>query len=283
MSDGTVYGGIAVFLIASLIIVLISYLRQWVNQTAARRSRTTPQRIRGRPSLRITGEGWDGEVSFITSKFGSHFSHTRYEVRFRQSCPTLSVRFEGRGAFSRYLRRTFTSWLIQAGVRGVGPRLSGARDIRIGDPDFDKEYFISAAPESFARDFLTTEIRHSIGELKRLGSGSVQLDLHGIRLHVQIGRELHDQRAIDRFLALSKMIVEAAAGTRAGAGFEIVEESQIQEGECQVCGDPMTERIVQCRACGTPHHKECWKYYRMCSTFSCGEKKYKSWWGAPRP
>ena len=60
---------------------------------------------------------------------------------------------------------------------------------------------------------------------------------------------------------------------RARKPVEIVSTSQAR-GTCQVCATEMEERIVWCRRCRTPHHRECWIYTGMCSTFGCREIGY---------
>jgi hypothetical protein len=45
-------------------------------------------------------------------------------------------------------------------------------------------------------------------------------------------------------------------------------------GVCQVCGVEMSERVVLCAKCRTPHHEECWHYTGQCSTFGCREIRF---------
>ena len=44
------------------------------------------------------------------------------------------------------------------------------------------------------------------------------------------------------------------------------------DGKCPVCGDHLNLglEVVQCRKCFTLHHKECFKYNQICSTYGCG-------------
>lgn len=51
-------------------------------------------------------------------------------------------------------------------------------------------------------------------------------------------------------------------------------------GICQICGTGMEERVVWCARCRTPHHRECWDYTGMCSTFGCREIRFE---GAAAP
>ncbi len=44
--------------------------------------------------------------------------------------------------------------------------------------------------------------------------------------------------------------------------------------KCQVCGEGLSERVVHCLACRTPHHEECWRYTGVCSIYACRETRY---------
>jgi hypothetical protein len=58
---------------------------------------------------------------------------------------------------------------------------------------------------------------------------------------------------------------EAATGTDAGTS-------------CPVCGDPLDQRtLVKCRSCDTLHHRECWLYAGVCSTYGCAQRRCDIW------
>lgn len=44
---------------------------------------------------------------------------------------------------------------------------------------------------------------------------------------------------------------------------------------CPVCGGTLEHEIVYCRACGAPHHLDCWRYLGRCSLFGCRETHYQ--------
>lgn len=48
----------------------------------------------------------------------------------------------------------------------------------------------------------------------------------------------------------------------------------IEGGECQICGANMTDHVVFCAKCRTPHHEECWTYNGACSTYGCREIRF---------
>ena len=60
-------------------------------------------------------------------------------------------------------------------------------------------------------------------------------------------------------------------------GIEFEDDSQAQpvgSPTCQVCGEEITEDMVVCRRCKTPHHRDCWHYFGRCSTYGCGEERF---------
>jgi hypothetical protein len=43
---------------------------------------------------------------------------------------------------------------------------------------------------------------------------------------------------------------------------------------CLVCCGPLEEDVIYCRRCGTPHHRECFRYAGACTVFACGSRRY---------
>lgn len=41
---------------------------------------------------------------------------------------------------------------------------------------------------------------------------------------------------------------------------------------CQVCAQPLVERVVTCAKCETPHHAGCFEFAGQCSTYACGSR-----------
>jgi Prokaryotic RING finger family 1 len=81
---------------------------------------------------------------------------------------------------------------------------------------------------------------------------------------------------IEQFVELGLTLFDQAALTRT-AGIEFIDEGAVQvldQAQCRVCGDGMDNDIVYCRRCKTPHHRECWEYNGVCSTYGCREVQY---------
>ena len=48
------------------------------------------------------------------------------------------------------------------------------------------------------------------------------------------------------------------------------EPGRSRGGCCLVCRDSMSEDLVECGQCRTPHHRACWDYVGSCSVYGCG-------------
>lgn len=43
---------------------------------------------------------------------------------------------------------------------------------------------------------------------------------------------------------------------------------------CPICSGRITEQMVLCERCKTPHCRDCWEYNRQCATFACQGTSY---------
>jgi Prokaryotic RING finger family 1 len=84
-------------------------------------------------------------------------------------------------------------------------------------------------------------------------------------------RGLDLEAFVERVSALSDQLNLAAA---VGIQFVAGETPQLLEtARCGVCGDHLTDEIVVCRRCNTPHHRDCWQYNTGCATYGCGGRE----------
>jgi len=44
---------------------------------------------------------------------------------------------------------------------------------------------------------------------------------------------------------------------------------------CLVCHGGLGSDVVYCYRCGTPHHRECFRYAGSCSVYACGSRRYR--------
>ena len=154
----------------------------------------------------------------------------------------------------------------------------GARDIRIGDTRFDANWFVTARPESLAHRIFSEERRadviESVRRLIPFGTPSVEITRDTLVVRVESFLDQTEplqalaQTAIDFVGYILRLAPEEGiAWVAAGAG-------EAEVGLCPVCAAELTEEVVLCDKCKTPHHQECWTYVGQCSTYACKGKRY---------
>jgi len=155
-------------------------------------------------------------------------------------------------------------------------RMFGDQDILIGDRAFDDHFIIMANPESLAHRLFSVERRaRMISAIRRIGRGWAPfVDLTREALHVGVVAEVQSDRQMQDLLETARELVEAVFEAGHTTGILWIGETKTEGGQCQVCGSEMTDRIVRCAKCGTPHHEECWRYAGECSTYACQETAY---------
>lgn len=42
-----------------------------------------------------------------------------------------------------------------------------------------------------------------------------------------------------------------------------------KQGLCRVCGAELTDKLMLCQRCETPHHQDCWDYNGGCAIYGC--------------
>ena len=176
-------------------------------------------------------------------------------------------------------------------------QLRGMEDVLIGSPAFDRRYVIQGESPAALRNLLSPGVRRQIERLRSfLGNGDIYVsfnrrellvkkqsfirDYHRLREFVELATALYDQSVLTaregiEFIG-STGLHEPAVPTGAG-GIEFTGDvplPDVKEVICQICGETITSDMVFCRRCRTPHHQDCWKYYRACSTYGCRETKY---------
>ena len=240
--------------------ILVSYFR------GLRRFEETCGRVAERLGGVCRGGGWsEPEISFdlegrraLLTFFGGskHASpYTRVTVNLAGSSP---------GTFK----------LAPHGFGDTLAKLFGAQDLEIGDPVFDRAYVIKANPPSLAGEIFRPdrrrEVIRSVASLAEHGHPLVEIT--GSSLSVQTGAKLTDEACILDIVKRAGDFLGCVVG--APLGIEWVEGTSTSPGRCQVCGSELTERVVRCVKCRTPHHRECWEYAGECSTFACRERRF---------
>jgi len=155
--------------------------------------------------------------------------------------------------------------------------LDGPRSFT-GDPVFDGEFAVRAhsgalgRPETLtARLFSPERRRQVMTAVRRLNH------CHG--LSIEIGPSSLEVRIAEvaDTVGVATAMVQTA---RDFVGFLVdldvvrpavlaVEYAEQMSGHCPVCLSTLTDPLVRCPRCRSPHHRQCWEYHGRCATYGC--------------
>ena len=259
MNEGAVNVLIALGILVAVFAVVIAVLSArdkrrlaMLRRIAARFGGTAfGARTFGEPWIELTLAGRKGRLEF--------------DGGGRYSQPWTRVTIDGRGVSPGTLH------ILKEGFGQMFLKLFGAQDISIGDPAFDRTYVIKATPESLARRLFSPErMRNVIGTVRRLEEftdPTFDLDLQVITVRVRdyLTTELALVNLIEAAQAFCGFLLQEPQAT----DIVLAEVQVVSAAACPVCGTPMTQGVVRCESCRTPHHGECWTYMGRCSTYAC--------------
>lgn len=275
-------GGLVLVLVLGMIGVLIAVVATLHSR------RTTVLRSYGR-----LAEDLGGVVLRAVVNPGGWFERPSLEFRHRGTAARLDVQATG-GDNRRYYTQMHFEWpdrslrceVFPAGFLSRLSKLMGMTDIEIGSPGFDDKYIINGSSPARIRALMSAGVQLAIDRLQRSLNGSdVFISWNGGELLIKKRGYLRDYRELRQFLRLClELFDQAGSAGDAGItfldaqepGVEVVDELSVDRSiVCCVCGEEITERVVHCRSCRTPHHEDCWRYFGACSTYGCGERRFR--------
>jgi RING finger family protein len=207
------------------------------------------------PLIRFTAEGRPAMVEFERGDDPL----TRVRVLMPRRSP---------GVF-RILREKFAR---------ANARFIGSPDLKIGHPEFDRIWYITARPSSLAQRIFTAERRDQVIEsVLRIGalpSPSIEITRDTLIVRVS-GILLHE----DDLSALARTAIDFVGylihlGPEEGIAW--VATGDAEPGICPVCASALAEGVIFCDKCRTPQHEECWVYVGQCSTYACKGKRFST-------
>jgi hypothetical protein len=155
---------------------------------------------------------------------------------------------------------------------------SSPSDFRVGDPEFDARYVVKSNDEKFSKEFLDGAARQALEDLRNLlGNDRILLSLNSSRLMIRKESVISRTDDLSVFADLAGRLHDRIEVLwERASGIEILDGAGDGDApKCQICGSDITEEArVNCRRCGTPHHKDCWEFNGQCSTYACGEKRF---------
>jgi len=152
----------------------------------------------------------------------------------------------------------------------------GMEDVEIGAPDFDSAYVIKGDSAENLRALLTPAVQATIQRLRGLlGNNDIYVSLNREQLLVKKRSFIRDAEYLLRYVELAVALYDEMLGAEE-QGIEFIEaptDFESAEAICQVCGEAIEDDVVYCRRCATPHHRDCWEYNGVCSTYGCQESR----------
>lgn len=154
--------------------------------------------------------------------------------------------------------------------------LFGRKDVQVGDPDFDAEFEIQTSAEGFAIGVLSPQIRSLLRMSRLFGRFLWRLSPAGFLLRVKGWPPSRTE--LDRWLLLAFQLLDALPGAdgKGRVALGVLRQRIDAESICKICGAGLADgAVVRCLKCATPHHRDCWDFNGRCSTFACGETRFR--------
>jgi hypothetical protein len=157
------------------------------------------------------------------------------------------------------------------------PSLAGLTEVELNWGQQFARWEVAAADYDEARHLLTDAVRLALDRvwLHPLPSDTAVSLLPGwivVRKVWDVPRAADLAQFVELACALNDQVQLAGA---AGIEFLTSDEAQvIDDALCCVCCERLTEGVVFCVRCKTPHHRDCWEYSGGCSTYGCGARMF---------
>ncbi|ADB18792.1 hypothetical protein Psta_4142 [Pirellula staleyi DSM 6068] len=173
---------------------------------------------------------------------------------------------------------------VEDAMKKLG-KLMGMQDIQVGNFVFDDLFMISGEDERAVRELLTPSVQHQIVRLYKLHERSSMYSYRDLEVTWMRGllaitkpRGSGSAEIVSAFIDAAADLYEAALGA-CNSGIEIISEKRVLvdvKTACPVCSDELSGALVQCTACKTSHHRDCWSYFGSCATYGCGSKRCRN-------
>ena len=223
---------------------------------------------------------WRGRI-----ERGGPWDFPRVAFQLGESRTVLSYSQSGDDGVRTHLTISLYDVRLRLELRpqGIGSRIGkflGMQDIEIGAAEFDDAFIIQGSNEKGIREFLTPAVQAAILGVANGGGGKLDLHLQlgGGSLRLTKHQHLSSEEDLSQFVRACFVLLRQIQKPISD-GIQFVDKPQqqqvlVKDTQCQVCGDPLQDKVVYCMKCKTPHHLDCWQYFGSCSVYGCGQKRY---------
>jgi len=246
--------------VLSCVVLIMAGIWSWKRKEGPRR-----ERLRRAAAERLGAAFQDGAIVMEVGGRGARVDFVEAGVE-RPPCTCVSVDLRGLspGAL-RVVPRDAPGTLRLFGILLVpGSKPNAA--------EFDGSYESHATPPSLLESLLWGPRREwviqTFRSLERIAEPALEISRE--RLLLRVGRDLEDERSIRQLVTVAQVLFEHIADT-APAGVAWMEAGAVPGARCGVCMTEMAASVA-CARCRAPHHRECWEFTGLCSTFACGSK-----------
>ncbi len=146
-----------------------------------------------------------------------------------------------------------------------------------GNIRFNMKYLVTGQPKQRLKQLLSIGVRARIELLRHAAqSKTLRICLDEGTFVVTRNGVLLPYSCLQSFCDAAIWLCDEMVGVLAvGIDFGQPTEIRTDSAMCKICGDSLDEEVVYCRKCETPHHTDCWIFNGECSTYACGERRYR--------
>lgn len=227
-------------------------------------------------------------LSLARKHHGAYQRSGAYEqhVEFRRNGVVYRVAIERQGRWFWRRHRmviSISGWGstgLQARIRQRRVRdLSLLRPSTVGSGSvgFNLTYLVRGEPRERVKQLLSTGVRARIDLLRyACSSKNFAISIEDDQFRVIRKGVLKPVNKINDWCDAAIWLCDEMIGVLS-VGIELSKpaELRVEDASCKICGEELDIDIVFCRRCDTPHHRDCWVFNGECSTYACGERRFR--------
>lgn len=162
--------------------------------------------------------------------------------------------------------------------QGRGRKFLKMDDIEVGDERFDRDFVIQGQSVDAVRMLLTRKVRKSIGRHRKYIHGRININI--VNGQIECGGLANQILKNSQIVSIARhfAVIHRNMWMAWSNSSNFVADVSLVEKEvstCMVCGDHVSADGVECVACDTRHHRDCWEYIGKCSTYGCRSRKWR--------